>query len=65
MNETKISKCRSCDADIVWTKTSIGKDVPVDPKIIKGFDKNGIYQEIRQTHFASCPDAKKWSKKNG
>jgi len=63
--DDKISKCRSCNADIIWMETVKGKSVPVDPENIRGFDKNGFFHEIRRTHFASCPDARNWSKKNG
>jgi hypothetical protein len=29
-NETPISQCRSCDADIIWVVTEKGKKMPLD-----------------------------------
>jgi hypothetical protein len=44
----KTSRCRSCDAMIVWCMTPRQKRAPVNP--------DGT------SHFASCPDADRWRK---
>lgn len=68
------SKCKSCGADIIWADIS-GKKTPLnfrrvavynekyipgsnDPEFIKFLDPFYI------SHFITCPDADKWSKKN-
>jgi hypothetical protein len=40
-------RCRSCGAPIKWTVTVGGKRMPVD-------------RGSRESHFATCPDAKRW-----
>lgn len=44
-----VSRCRSCDARIVWCVTPRGKRAPVNPDAT--------------SHFASCPDADRWRKR--
>ena len=45
---SKKSKCRSCNADIVWGKTSNGKSCPLD-------------YATGQSHFKTCPQANEWT----
>jgi hypothetical protein len=45
----KSSRCRSCDALILWAVTPRNKRAPVDPD--------------GRSHFSSCPDAASWRKK--
>ncbi len=42
------SKCRSCQAEVLWGLTANGKRCP--------YDSNG------ESHFRSCPDARTWGK---
>lgn len=68
------SKCRSCDASIVWMKTSTGKNIPVDTDTVDERDLEYVYDERNRfndyrtpvfvpknhtAHFATCPDAAK------
>ncbi len=46
--------CRSCGAPVMWGKTKSGKWCPFDVQ-------NGEKTEV--SHFTTCPDASKWSKK--
>lgn len=65
--------CRSCNADIIWTKTKDGAAFPIDPVPVVG---GNIYIRERDqiamvvpkdmlggrelyyvTHFATCPHA--------
>lgn len=48
MNGTK-SYCKSCGAEINWVKTESGKFTPIN--------LDGL------THWATCPDAKKFKKR--
>jgi len=62
-----ISKCRSCGLNVVWVKTKGGKIMPVDlfDKItgLQIDEKVDVYDaKIMTSHFATCPDAKKWRK---
>ena len=69
--------CRSCGREIVWAKTEHGKAVPLDPKALVfsvAKDDRGELIAVRPTrlsgelfmvsHFATCPDANKWSGKH-
>jgi len=63
----EISKCRSCGADIFWIEYK-GKKHPVDAVSMQGFREDPVTKEWElertfKTHFATCPDAKKWRKK--
>lgn len=49
--EAKQAKCRSCDADIWWMKTSNGKNIPLDV--------NGT------AHFTTCPSADQHRRRAG
>ncbi len=45
---TGTTTCRSCGAEIRWEKTKNGKAMPIS--VATG-----------ETHFADCPQSKKWS----
>jgi len=59
----KTSKCRSCGAEIVWLKTDRGKNIPVDAEDVVDEQQEVFDPDTQTTHFATCPDAKKWRKK--
>ena len=51
-----MSKCKSCRSKILWLKTSIGKNMPID--WAEEFQGDKIFDYKRhKSHFASCPDA--------
>jgi len=50
----RIAYCRSCGAEMVWGKTAAGKACPFD--VIDG-------KPTHISHFSTCPDAKRWSKR--
>ena len=56
-----MSKCKSCDAKIIWMTTLGGKKMPVDwTQEIEG-DK--VFDAKRHvSHFTTCKDAGKWRK---
>lgn len=57
-----VAHCRSCNAEIVWLKTSKDKPMPVDKATVKEGDTH--YDSTRHvSHFATCKDANKWRKK--
>lgn len=61
-NEKGELVCRSCGAPLVFLKTDTGKLIPVDKKTADVADE--YFDRDRHTsHFATCPDAKKWRKK--
>jgi hypothetical protein len=53
-NKALVTECRSCRAPVYWGFTKNGKRCPFD--VVKG-------QPTETSHFATCPDAKTWSKK--
>lgn len=59
----QISKCKSCGADIGWGITKAGKKMPfdADKTFQRCFERNANYFVI--SHFGTCPDAAKFSKK--
>jgi len=48
--------CRSCGAEIIWTKTAAGKPIPLSVATIE--ERDGVRYAL--THFADCKDAKEW-----
>lgn len=58
-----MSKCRSCDAEIMWVKTKTGKNMPInyDPELVneKEFDADRM-----ESHFSTCPDANQFKKRS-
>lgn len=74
--ENKISKCRSCGADIIWVELKNGKKHPLDSEIVEADGNKVLYlddiTEFKKlpagrkgyvSHFATCPDAKDWRRK--
>lgn len=54
--------CRSCRAPLVFLKTETGKLIPVDKKTVDAADEY-FDRDRHVSHFATCPDAKRWRKK--
>lgn len=69
------SNCRSCGAPVVWIKSKRGKWLICDKEPVVGSlgevltFNDGSVRKCKEgelgyiTHFATCPDAKKWRKK--
>lgn len=65
-----IVKCKSCGAEIVWLKTYVGKNMPVNvPKFEDGESAHEAVTTALEfnpdcmiSHFATCPNAKKHRK---
>ncbi len=62
----KISKCRGCQAEIIWIETKSGRKMPLDAKAKTVFIKkwsmmDGVYYWAadlgHESHFATCPQA--------
>ena len=59
--------CRSCNAEIIWIKTSAGKPMPLDAKPEKLFvylsgeshpsQSDWQMRDCYRSHFATCPNA--------
>lgn len=55
-----MSKCKSCKADIMWTRTDSGKAMPLDAEPEKRIVIAGATAKVVDTytsHFATCPNA--------
>ena len=57
------SKCKGCQADIVWIKTTNGKNMPCDPKKVVIVTENGETVSGYISHWATCPQYKKFKNK--
>jgi hypothetical protein len=55
----QLGTCHSCQAPVVWTRTKKDRPVPLSVATIE--ERDGIRYAL--SHFADCPDAKKWSKR--
>ena len=70
-----MSRCRSCDAEIVWAITSAGRRMPVDAAVDDGGNLVLVpdgddplvlvvgaddTRPRHRPHFATCPDADDW-----
>lgn len=53
------SRCRSCDAHIVWARTEGGRSIPLSLATVE--EREGVRYAL--AHFADCPHSKQWSKK--
>lgn len=63
----KVERCRSrnCRAAIVWLPTSTGKSMPVDRESLPAELPDELVFDPKAghvSHFATCPDAKRWRK---
>lgn len=69
----KTTRCKSCGAEIFFAKTKAGKFIPCDYDItesdgndilyvddIVGFKKLPVGRKGYLSHFATCPEAKKF-----
>lgn len=54
--------CRSCKAAIFFLPTKNGKMMPIDAETV-AVDDDVYMPGIHRSHFDTCPDAKKFSKK--
>lgn len=54
----KIEHCRSCGAQIVWTRTPNSRAIPLSLATIQ--TREG--KKYALSHFSDCPHAKDWSK---
>jgi hypothetical protein len=55
-HEARITRCRSCRAQIIWLKTAAGKNMPVDADSVEAEDQE--FQPGRHvSHFSTCPQA--------
>lgn len=61
-HERRITRCRSCRAQIVWLKTAAGKNMPVDADTVKPEDDEFDTDEGHISHFATCPERDTWRK---
>lgn len=52
-----IDSCKSCGAQIVWTRKPHGKPIPLSLATVQ--TRGG--KKYCLSHFADCPDAKEWS----
>ena len=60
-HERRITRCRSCNAKIIWFETDAGKKMPVDADTVEA-DDDELDLERHVSHFATCRDAGKWRK---
>ena len=65
-----MTRCKSCQAEIVWSTTEAGKAVPLNTPPEKRFImtiKHGEGESVKlvetwQSHFVTCPQAKEHRK---
>ena len=70
MKSSTLNRCQSCKAMIVWVTTKNGKSMPVD--YTAGLENRSMFPispplefdaKTMTSHFATCPDAKKFRKR--
>lgn len=65
------AQCRSCKAEILWGRTPKGKRMPLDRKPVTLWTLTSRGEENLeavkgwQSHYATCPDAERWSSGKG
>ncbi len=55
-HERRITRCRSCRAQIVWFETPRGKRMPVDAATVEPDDQE-LDLSRHVSHFATCPNS--------
>lgn len=60
-HERRITRCRSCHANIIWFKTEAGKNMPVDADTVEA-DDDELDLSRHVSHFATCHNAAKHRK---
>lgn len=68
-------RCRSCDAEIIWSRTENNKPIPLDPEPVHGgnvlLECHGSLARVVAprddvkryiSHFVTCPQRNKWRK---
>lgn len=55
-HERRITRCRSCHAQIIWFKTAAGKNMPVDADTVEPDDEE-LDLKRHVSHFATCKQA--------
>lgn len=55
-HERRITRCRTCRAQIIWFKTEAGKNMPVDADTVEAEDDE-LDLDRHVSHFATCPQA--------
>lgn len=62
--------CRSCHAPVTWFELISGKKHPFDgePVYLTTYHESGSHRLVGtistdESHFATCPDSKDWSRK--
>lgn len=58
-SDARIDRCKSCDAQIVWTYLPSGKAMPLSLATVQ--TRGG--KKYCLSHFADCPHGKEWSTK--
>ncbi len=49
-----MSRCKGCDAELVWIRSASGKPIPCDPKELAIVTEDGRVVTGRIAHFATC-----------
>lgn len=58
-----MSKCRSCDAEILWVELASGRRMPLDVAskqtriVVTNGDRGTVHSATYLSHFATCPNA--------
>jgi hypothetical protein len=60
-HERRITRCTSCQKQIIFFKTEKGNNMPVDADTVEPADEE-LDLSRHQSHFASCPNADKHRK---
>lgn len=55
-HERRITRCRGCNAKIIWFKTEAGKNMPVDADTVEAEDDE-LDLDRHVSHFATCKKA--------
>lgn len=58
-----MNQCKGCGARIIWMETVDGKNIPVDYQVQIKDEK--VFDHARmKAHFATCPEAGKFRKRD-
>ena len=55
-HERRITRCKTCRAQIIWFKTHDGRNMPVNADTVEAADQE-LDLKRHVSHFATCPQA--------
>jgi hypothetical protein len=57
MTDSRLAHCKTCEAPIIWLRTTAGSSMPTDAETVGLEDTVFDLKKKHISHFATCPEA--------